>query len=154
VLLFDEGDALFGKRGEVSRGADRYANMEVSYLLQAVEAFDGIAVVTTNVRNNVDTAFERRFDAIIEFQPPAPPERAAIWRQELGEVGLALPDALIEDVSKRADLHGGSIAAAARVARVLCFHEGRAAVTEQDMREAVRIELLKSGSSVQAARWA
>ena len=153
VLLFDEGDALFGKRGEVSRGADRYANMEVSYLLQAVEAYDGIAVVTTNARGNVDSAFERRFDACIEFQPPAPPERAAIWRQELGEAGRGLPDGLITEIAKRADFHGGSIAAAARVARVLSLHGGRAAVAEEDMREAVRIELLKSGSSVQAARW-
>jgi AAA+ superfamily predicted ATPase len=153
VLLFDEGDALFGKRGEVSKGADRYANMEVSYLLQAVEAYDGIAVVTTNARGNVDSAFERRFDACVEFQPPQPPERAAIWRQELGEAGRGLPDALIEELAKRADLHGGSIAAAARVARVLCLHGGRAAVAEPDLREAVRIELLKSGSSVQAARW-
>jgi len=153
VLLFDEGDALFGKRGEVSRGADRYANMEVSYLLQAVEAYDGIAIVTTNVRGNVDTAFERRFDACIEFQPPGAPERAAIWRQELGEAGRALPDALIADVSKRAELHGGSIAAAARVARVLSLSAGREAVAEQDLREAVRVEFLKSGSSVQAARW-
>jgi AAA+ superfamily predicted ATPase len=153
VLLFDEGDALFGKRGEVSRGADRYANMEVSYLLQAVEAYDGIAVVTTNARANVDTAFERRFDASIDFQPPAPAERAAIWRQELGEAGRALPSAVLEDLGNRADLHGGSIAAAARVARVLCVHGGRAEVSQEDLREAVRIELLKMGSSVKAARW-
>jgi hypothetical protein len=153
VLLFDEGDALFGKRGEVSRGADRYANMEVSYLLQAIEAYDGIAVVTTNARNNVDAAFERRFDACIEFQPSAPAERAAIWRQELGEAGVALSDDLLVDIARRADLNGGSIAAAVRTARVLCLHGGRAAVDEQDLRGAVRIELLKSGSSVQAARW-
>jgi hypothetical protein len=153
VLLFDEGDALFGKRGEVTRGADRYANMEVSYLLQAVEAYDGIAIVTTNVRRNVDAAFERRFDACIEFQPPAAPERAIIWRQELGEAGRALGDALTTDIARRADLHGGSIAAAARIARVLATHGGRVAVSEQDLREAVRIELVKSGSSVQAARW-
>jgi len=153
VLLFDEGDALLGKRGEVSHGTDRYANMEVSYLLQAVEAYDGIAVVTTNARGNVDSAFERRFDACIEFQPPAPRERALIWRQELGEAGQALPDALIAEIAKRADLHGGSIAVAARMARMLCLHGGRTSVAEQDLREAVRIELLKSGFSVHAARW-
>jgi hypothetical protein len=153
VLLFDEGDALFGKRGEVSRGADRYANTEVAYLLQAVEAYDGIAIVTTNVRNNVDKAFERRFDACIEFQPPTPLERATIWRQELGEAGLKLSPALVTDISKRADLHGGSIAAAARVARVLSLHRGGSSVAEEDLRAAVRAELLKSGSSVQASRW-
>jgi hypothetical protein len=153
VLLFDEGDALLGKRGEVSRGADRYANMEVSYLLQAIEAYDGIAIATTNVRGNIDAAFERRFDACIEFRAPAPPERAAIWRQELGPAGQALPDALLADIAKRAEFHGGNIAAAARVARVLSLDGGRTCVDEHDLREAVRIELLKVGSSVQAARW-
>jgi SpoVK/Ycf46/Vps4 family AAA+-type ATPase len=153
VLLFDEGDALFGKRGEVTRGADRYANMEVSYLLQALEAYEGVAVVTTNVRGNVDTAFERRFDASIEFLPPTPPERERIWRQELANAARELPDVLLSDIAKRADLHGGSIAAAARFARVLARHAGRDAVGEQDLRASVRIEVLKSGSSVQAARW-
>jgi hypothetical protein len=153
VLLFDEGDALFGKRGEVTRGADRYANMEVAYLLQAVEAYDGIAVVTTNAKGNVDTAFERRFDASIEFLPPTPHERQAIWQQELGDAARGLPATLLTEIAKRADLHGGSIAAAARVAKVLALHGGRDAVAEQDLRAAVRAELLKSGSSVQAARW-
>jgi hypothetical protein len=153
VLLFDEGDALFGKRGEVTRGADRYANMEVSYLLQAVEAYEGIAIVTTNVRANVDAAFERRFDACVELQPPNARERDGIWRQELGEAGTALPDAVFADIARRADLHGGSIAAAARTARVLARNDRRALVDERDVRGAVRMELLKSGSLVQAARW-
>jgi hypothetical protein len=144
VLLFDEGDALFGKRGDVSHGADRYANTEVAYLLQAVEAYDGIAIVTTNARSNVDAAFERRFDACIEFHPPGPVEREAIWRQELGEAAQGLPAATIEDVARRVDLHGGSIAAAARVARVLALDGGRAEVSDADLREAVRGELLKT----------
>jgi SpoVK/Ycf46/Vps4 family AAA+-type ATPase len=154
VLLFDEGDALFAKRGEVSRGTDRYANMETSYLLQAIEAYDGVAVVTTNLKGNLDTAFERRFDVSIDFSLPTPRERAAIWQQELGEAGRALPEELLSDIARRADLNGGSIAAAARMARVLSRHHGRAAVIEQDLRAAVRIQLLKAGSSVQAARWA
>jgi SpoVK/Ycf46/Vps4 family AAA+-type ATPase len=153
VLLFDEGDALFGKRGEVNRGSDRYANTEVAYLLQAVEAYDGVVVVTTNERANMDKAFERRFDACIEFPMPAPPERAAIWRQELGQAGASLPDGVITDLSKRAELAGGAIAAAARIARVLALHAGHERVTELDLRRAVRSELLKMGSAVQAARW-
>jgi hypothetical protein len=153
VLLFDEGDALFGKRGEVSRGSDRYANSEVAYLLQAVEAYDGVAIVTTNQRGNIDKAFERRFDACIEFPTPSPAERAAIWKQELGASARSLPDGVLMDLAKRADLTGGAIAAAARIARVLALHAGHEPVTELDLRRAVRSELLKSGSSVQAARW-
>lgn len=154
VLLFDEGDALFGKRGEVSRGSDRYANTEVAYLLQAVEAYDGVAIVTTNFRSNIDKAFERRFDACIEFPAPAAAERAAIWRQELDEAGRDLPDALLMDVAKRADLSGGAIAAAARIARVLAVSAGRERVAEIDLRRAVRTELVKAGSAIQASRWA
>jgi ATPase family associated with various cellular activities (AAA) len=153
VLLFDEGDALFGKRGEVSRGSDRYANSEVAYLLQAIEAYDGVAIVTTNQRGNVDKAFERRFDACIEFPVPSPTERAAIWRQELGASGRSLQDGVLADLGKRAELTGGAIAAAARIARVLAIHAGHEQVTELDLRRSVRSELLKSGSTVQAARW-
>jgi SpoVK/Ycf46/Vps4 family AAA+-type ATPase len=153
VLLFDEGDALFGKRGEVNRGSDRYANTEVAYLLQAVESYDGVAIVTTNLRANVDKAFERRFDACIDFPAPTAQERVAIWRQELAEAGRDLPEAVLADVARRAELSGGSIAAAARIARVLALHAGRERPSEVDLKKAVRAELLKSGSAVQAAKW-
>jgi hypothetical protein len=86
---------------------------------------------------------------------PTTPEREAIWRQALGEAGKGLPAPLMTEISKRADLHGGSIAAAAaaRIARVLSLYRGQTAAGEEDLRGAVRAELLKTGSSVQAARW-
>ena len=70
VLLFDEADALFGKRSEVKDARDRYANVEVAYLLQRMERFDGLAILTTNLRANVDEAFVRRLDAIVDFPMP------------------------------------------------------------------------------------
>ena len=70
VLLFDEADALFGKRSEVKDARDRYANVEVAYLLQRMERFDGLAILTTNLRANVDEAFIRRLDAIVDFPMP------------------------------------------------------------------------------------
>ena len=70
VLLFDEADALFGKRSEVKDARDRYANVEVAYLLQRMESFDGLAILTTNLRANVDEAFIRRLDAIVDFPMP------------------------------------------------------------------------------------
>jgi SpoVK/Ycf46/Vps4 family AAA+-type ATPase len=153
VLLFDEGDALFGKRGEVTKGTDRYANVEVSFLLQAIEAFEGIALVTTNMRNNIDEAFERRFDMTIEFTRPDKHQRELIWRQELASAGADLPAAFLPELARRAELHGGQIAAAARIARVLAFERGDLSVTAADLRAAVQGEFLKMGSSVQAARW-
>jgi SpoVK/Ycf46/Vps4 family AAA+-type ATPase len=81
VLLFDEADALFGKRSEVKDSHDRYANIEVSYLLQRMESYRGLAILTTNLKNAVDTAFLRRLRFIIQFPFPDAAHRAEIWRR-------------------------------------------------------------------------
>jgi MoxR-like ATPase len=81
VLLFDEADALFGKRSEVKDSHDRYANVEVSYLLQRMEAYRGLAILTTNMKSALDTAFLRRLRFIVQFPFPDAPERAAIWQR-------------------------------------------------------------------------
>ena len=82
VLLFDEADALFGKRSEVKDARDRYANVEVAYLLQRMEPFDGVAILTTNLRANVDDAFTRRLDAIVDFPMPEEDDRRRLWERE------------------------------------------------------------------------
>jgi hypothetical protein len=81
LLLFDEADALFGKRAEVKDSHDRYANIEVSYLLQRMENFQGIAVLTTNLKSSLDKAFQRRLRFTVDFPFPGPQEREAIWRR-------------------------------------------------------------------------
>lgn len=81
VLLFDEADALFGKRSEVKDSRDRYANMEVSYLLQRIEAYQGLSILTTNLKNAMDEAFLRRFRFVIDFEFPTVDERKQIWKQ-------------------------------------------------------------------------
>ena len=83
MLLFDEADAIFGKRSEVRDARDRYANIEVAYLLQRMESFDGLAVLTTNLRANLDEAFTRRIDVIVEFPMPEEAAREALWRMHL-----------------------------------------------------------------------
>jgi hypothetical protein len=80
ILLFDEADALFGKRGEVTDSHDRYANIEVSYLLGRMEAYRGLAILTTNLKDALDAAFLRRIRFIVQFPFPGPAEREAIWR--------------------------------------------------------------------------
>jgi SpoVK/Ycf46/Vps4 family AAA+-type ATPase len=109
VLLFDEADALFGKRSETRDAHDRYANVEIAYLLQRLETYDGVAVLTTNLRGNLDEAFVRRIDFALEFPLPEEAERLKIWR-------LALPDQapLAEDVdlpflARKFRLSGGHI---------------------------------------------
>src|SRR5207237_3855098 len=81
VLFFDEADALFGKRIEAKDAHDRYANQEVSFLLQRIEVFDGIAILASNRKENLDDAFTRRFESIIYFPLPRPEERLRLWRQ-------------------------------------------------------------------------
>ncbi len=85
ILFFDEGDALFGKRGEVSSSTDRYANVEVAYLLQRMEQFRGLAILTTNLENSLDTAFLRRLRFVIRFKVPEKAERMQIWRRAFPE---------------------------------------------------------------------
>ncbi len=79
VLLFDEADAIFGERSKTNDAHDRYANLEISYLLQRIEAYDGVAILTTNLMNNIDTAFLRRVDVAVEFTLPDENERRALW---------------------------------------------------------------------------
>jgi SpoVK/Ycf46/Vps4 family AAA+-type ATPase len=81
VLLFDEADALFGKRSEVKDSHDRYANIEVSYLLQRMEAYQGLAILTTNLKSSMDKAFQRRLRFIVHFPFPDAAQREAIWRR-------------------------------------------------------------------------
>src|SRR5205085_11212847 len=81
VLLFDEADALFGKRSEVKDSHDRYANIEVGYLLQRMEAYRGLAVLTTNLKSALDPAFLRRIRFVVQFPFPDAAQRAEIWRR-------------------------------------------------------------------------
>ncbi len=84
VLLFDDADSLFGKRTDVRDSNDRFANAQTNYLLQRIETFDGVAILTSNSRGRFDGAFSRRLDAVIEFPVPAPTERRALWQAHLG----------------------------------------------------------------------
>ena len=89
MLLFDEADAVFGKRSEVRDAHDRYANIESAYLLQRMETFDGLAILSTNLRANIDEAFTRRLDCIIDFPTPTEELRLALWARCLGPAAAA-----------------------------------------------------------------
>jgi hypothetical protein len=109
VLFFDEADALFGKRSEVRDSHDRYANVEVAYLLQRMELFEGIAILATNLRANLDDAFTRRLDAVIEFPMPDEAYRQQIWERCLGSTAPRSPDLDIEFCARSFELSGGNI---------------------------------------------
>jgi hypothetical protein len=109
VLLFDEADAIFGKRSEVRDARDRYANVEVAYLLQRMERFDGLAILTTNLRANLDESFTRRLDVIVDFPTPDVPARLALWRMHLPDRLPRAADLDLEFMADRFALAGGSI---------------------------------------------
>lgn len=109
ALLIDEADALLGKRSEVKDAHDRYANIEVAYLLQRMEAYEGLAILTTNLRQNLDAAFLRRLRFIIDFPRPDADARERIWRRCLPSQSHALDDATFRQLARRIDLTGGHI---------------------------------------------
>jgi hypothetical protein len=109
VLLFDEADALFGKRSEVKDARDRYANVEVAYLLQRMERFDGMAILTTNLRSNVDEAFVRRLDAIVDFPMPEEEHRLKLWTRNLGSDLPVAADIDVPFLARRFKISGGNI---------------------------------------------
>ncbi|MBK8258023.1 MAG: ATP-binding protein [Polyangiaceae bacterium] len=109
VLLFDEADALFGKRSEVKDAHDRYANVEVAYLLQRMESFDGISILTTNLASNIDTAFLRRLKFVIEFPMPDASMRAELWEKSLLPKTQRDRDLDLTDFIERFPISGGNI---------------------------------------------
>ncbi|SEE01027.1 ATP-binding protein [Streptomyces sp. TLI_105] len=148
VLLFDEADAVFGKRSEVKSSHDRYANLESAYLLQRLEAFDGIAVLTTNLRANIDEAFTRRLDLVVDFPFPDPGQRVSLWRSCLA--GTPKAEGLDEEIARCAvefELAGGAIRSAAVTAGYLAAARG-SAVTGEDVRAGARREYRKAGRLV------
>jgi len=119
VLLFDEADAIFGKRSEVRDAHDRYANIESAYLLQRMETFDGLAILATNLRANIDDAFTRRLDMIIDFPAPDEKSRLAIWQHCLAPPAPCAPGLDLEFCARSFALSGGNIRSAATTAAYL-----------------------------------
>ena len=109
VVLFDEADSLFGSRGDVKQAQDRFANQEVSFLLQRLEVFEGCAVLTTNLQENIDEAFLRRFGAVIEFPMPSPAERRKLWERAIPEHAPRHEDLDLDYMARQFALAGGSI---------------------------------------------
>ncbi len=134
VLLFDEADAIFGKRSEVKDAHDRHANIESAYLLQRMESFDGIAVLTTNLRANLDEAFTRRLDVVADFPVPDAGQRLALWERCLGDRLPRAEDLDLAFCADRFELAGGSIRACAVTAAYLAAESG----SPLSMRQLVR----------------
>lgn len=108
ILFFDEADALFGKRTNVKDSHDKYANQEVSYLLQRIEDFPGLVILSSNFKNNIDDAFMRRFQSIVAFQTPNRRERLKLWQRIFSDK-YKLDEGFVTKLSEDYELTGGAI---------------------------------------------
>lgn len=142
VLLFDEADSLFAKRSEVRGAGDRHANLQSGFLLQRLESFEGLAILTTNLRSSIDGAFTRRFDEVITFESPGPEVRARLWRSLLGPAAPA--ELCVDELAGAYTLAGGSIRASVESALFAAAADDRR-LTVTDLLDGIETEYRKLG---------
>lgn len=161
ILFFDEADALFGKRTNIQSSHDRYANQEISYLLQRFESFSGITILATNFKGNIDEAFSRRFESIIYFPFPGPDQRLKIWENVLihkeesrsSTAAKIKGDSKIEkdinlsEIAEKYELTGGSIMNVVRYASLRALANGKL-ISQGLLLEGIKREYWKEGRSL------
>jgi SpoVK/Ycf46/Vps4 family AAA+-type ATPase len=141
ILFFDEADALFGKRTSVSSAHDRYANQETSYLLQRIEDFNGLVILASNNKANIDQAFLRRFNAIVHFPIPDPVERLHLWKIYLpANHGLNADE--LQNIANKYEVTGSTILNSIHNAAINAFALKRL-ITLNDLVESLKRELRK-----------
>jgi hypothetical protein len=148
ILFFDEADALFGKRTRVEDSHDRFANQEISFLLQRIEEFDGVAILASNLRTNIDDAFLRRFQSVVHFPMPKPVERLRIWREAFPRHATLDERIDLGRIADQYDLSGGTIMNVVRYASLMAVNRGGRAIVLEDVEEGVRRELMKEGRAL------
>lgn len=148
ILFFDEADALFGKRTGVDDSHDRYANQEVSFLLQRIEEFHGVVILTSNLKANIDDAFLRRFHSVVNFPMPKPPERLRIWRGAFSPKTVLEPRVDLEAVARRYDLAGGTIMNVVRYSSLKAISRNDNVILLEDIEAGIRREFQKEGRTL------
>jgi hypothetical protein len=148
ILFFDEADALFSKRTNVRDAHDRYANQEVSYLLQRVENYDGLVILATNSKNNIDEAFLRRFQSIINFPKPDPGERLKLWEQTFPHQVKLEKSIELSTVANKYDLTGADIINIVQHCCLQALDSGDSVIYEKALLKAIKREFNKAGKLV------
>ncbi len=148
ILFFDEADSIFGKRTNVRDAHDKYANQEVSYLLQRIEAHPGLIILASNFKNNIDTAFTRRFHNIIEFEAPSYDERLQLWKKNLPE-NVALQDSItVEELAKKYNITGANIVNVIQYACLKTIGYKKETIQRQYVLEGIKREYAKEGKTI------
>jgi SpoVK/Ycf46/Vps4 family AAA+-type ATPase len=153
ILLFDEADSLFGRRSAIKDAHDRYANIEVGFLLQRLEAFEGVAILATNLRSNLDPAFTRRIRFLLDFPMPDRAARQRLWEQALPGAAHREPGLDVGTLAERFRLSGGSIQSIGLAAAHLAASAASARVSQRHLVAATYRELEKNGQPRSAAEF-
>lgn len=148
ILFFDEADALFGKRTNISDAHDKYANQEVSYLLQRLEDYPGLVILASNMKQNLDEAFCRRLQAMVMFPKPQAAERLQIWKNGFGDIKLLAEDVNLEEIARQYELTGGNIINVIQYAYLMMLHRKDTLIQAQDIKDGIRKEFLKEGKTL------
>ena len=143
ILFFDEADALFGKRSNVQSAHDKYANQEVSYLLQRVEDFPGLIILASNFKSNIDQAFIRRFNAIIHFPLPNANERCLLWQSSLPSKAQLDKDVDITAIANKYELSGSSIVNVIHYASLQTIYRSSNTILKKELLEGIKREYEK-----------
>lgn len=145
VLFFDEADALFGKRTGVRDAHDRYANQEISYLLQRVETYNGLVILASNFMDNIDEAFLRRFQSVIHFPQPRPVERLLLWQKVLPQAVSLHTDVDLRAIAEQYTLSGADIVNVVHFCCLQAMAKSSNALTREELTEGIHRELQKLG---------
>lgn len=148
ILFFDEADALFGKRTQTSSSNDRYANQEISYLLQRVEDFPGIVILATNLKGNIDDAFARRFQSLVYFPLPDVDQRHRLWKNTLNGKTRLAEDVDLLQLAETYELSGGAITNVVRYGAISALQMNRNTINSDDLFNGVTKELRKEGKTI------
>lgn len=145
ILFFDEADALFGKRTGLKDAHDRYANQEVAYLLQRIEDYRGLVVLSTNLKSNMDDAFARRFQSVIRFPMPDAAQRERLWRETFSDSCVFEEGLDLKVLADKYEMSGGSILNVVQYASLMAMSRGENLIRKADALEGIRREFQKEG---------
>ena len=145
ILFFDEADAIFGKRTNVRDAHDKYANQEVSYLLQRIESHPGLVILASNFKSNIDAAFTRRFQSIIEFEMPSYNERLQLWSNNLPKNIEIAEDVNLKELSKKYDITGANIVNVIQFACLKTLEENNKTIHLKHLIQGIKKEYGKDG---------
>ncbi|MCV2485107.1 ATP-binding protein [Flavobacterium sp. SH_e] len=145
ILFFDEADAVFGKRTNVRDAHDKYANQEVSYLLQRIENHPGLVILASNFKTNIDSAFTRRFQSIIEFEVPSYGERLKLWQNNLPKGIKIAEDVNLQELSKKYDITGANIVNIIQYACLKTLEDQNKSINLNHLLQGIKKEYAKEG---------